>query len=128
MTALIDTNVFIWMDTNMARLSATDVGYFTNPNCTILLSVVSVWEVVIKAAIGKLTLSADLHQVIRDVQSRNVLRVLPVELSHTLTVRSLPPVHKDPFDRLLIAQALAENAVLLTADPVVRQYPVRTDW
>lgn len=128
MTAIIDTHVFIWMDTNMSRLSSTVVGYFNDPNCNIVLSVVSVWEVAIKTATGKLTLSADLDQVIKGVQRQNPLRILPVELAHTLEIRSLPPIHKDPFDRMLVAQAIAENAVLLTDDPLIRQYPLRTDW
>ena len=128
MTALIDTHVFVWMDTDMSRLSTTVLGYFADPNCTILLSVVSIWEVAIKTATGKLSLSADLDQVIQDIQSRNPLRILPIELPHALALRSLPPIHKDPFDRMLVAQALAEHAVLLTRDPLIRQYPIRTDW
>ncbi len=64
MTALIDTHVFVWMDTDSSRLSATAMGYFANPNCKILLSVVSVWEIIIKSAKRKLALSADIDQVI----------------------------------------------------------------
>ena len=128
MTALLDTHAFIWMDTDVSRLSPTAVGYFNDPGCTILLSVVSVREVAIKTATGKLALSADIDRVIRDIQNRNPLRLLPIELSHALAVRSLPQVHRDPFDRMLVAQAIVEGAVLLTADPLIRQYPVRADW
>lgn len=128
MKALIDTNAFIWMDTDMSRLSSAAVGYFNNPHCTIYLSVVSVWEVAIKSGNGKLTLSADIHQVILDIQKRNPLQILPVELPHSLAIRTLPKIHKDPFDRMLIAQAMTENAILLTSDKMIRKYPVRTDW
>ena len=128
MTALLDTHTFIWMDTDASRLSQTVVGYFTDPNCTILLSVASAWEIAIKTATGRLKLSGEIEQVIRDVQARNPLRLLPVELAHALALRTLPSIHKDPFDRMLVAQAIAENAVLLTSDPLVRRYPVRTDW
>lgn len=128
MIALLDTHTFIWMDTDVTRLSPTVIRYFNDPGCTILLSVVSVWEVVIKAGNGKLKLSSDINQVIRDIQSRNPLGLLPIELPHVIAYQALPRVHKDPFDRMLIAQAIAENAVLLTSDPLIRHYPVQTDW
>lgn len=128
MNVLIDTHAFIWMDTDMSRLSATAVGYFNDPNCEILLSIVSLWEVVIKSGTGKLKLSGDLERVVRDVQSRNPLRILPVELPHLRVLAGLPSIHKDPFDRMLVAQAIAENAIILTTDTDIRCYPVRTDW
>lgn len=128
MIALIDTHVFVWMDTDSSRLSSAAMGYFADPNCTILLSVVSIWEIIIKSAKGKLALSADIDQVIQDIQSRNPMCVLSVEAPHALEVRNLPTIHNDPFDRMLAAQALVEGAVLLTADPVFKQYPIQTDW
>ncbi|HEX4611043.1 MAG TPA: type II toxin-antitoxin system VapC family toxin [Urbifossiella sp.] len=128
MTALLDTHVFVWMDTDVSLISPAALRYFADPNCTILLSVVSVWEVAIKAGTGKLALSAPLGQVIQDIRQKNPLQILSVELSHALAVQSLPAIHRDPFDRMLVAQAIVENAVLLTADARVRQYPVQTDW
>ncbi|MBY0512672.1 MAG: type II toxin-antitoxin system VapC family toxin [Gemmataceae bacterium] len=125
---LIDTHVLLWLDSNAARLSQTAVGYLTNPSCRLLQSTASVWELAIKVSINKLVLRADLATIVADQTTRNPISLLPVAVDHALAVRSLPPIHKDPFDRMLVAQALAENAVLLTDDPVIRQYPVRTDW
>lgn len=128
MKVLLDTNVFIWMDTDMSRLSPAVLSYFNDPNCQIFLSVVSVWEIIIKVGIGKLALSGDVEQIIHDIQKRNPLLILPIEVPHAIEVRSLPPIHRDPFDRMLIAQARVENAVLLTSDPKLRQYSVQSDW
>ena len=128
MTALIDTHVFVWMDTDSAKLSPTAMRYFADPNCKIVLGVVSVWEVAIKSAKNKLALTGDLEKVLHDIQERNPLHILPLEVVHALEVRKLPAVHNDPFDRMLAAQALVENAVLSTADPIFKQYPIQSDW
>jgi PIN domain nuclease of toxin-antitoxin system len=128
LNALLDTQVFIWMDTDRSRLTPAVLGYFANPGCTMLLSVVSVWEMIIKTRTGKLTLRADVEQIVSDITRVNPLRVLPVSERHAYALGGLPPIHKDPFDRMLVAQAITEGAVLLTADPVIRRYPVRADW
>jgi PIN domain nuclease of toxin-antitoxin system len=86
-----------------------------------------VWEMVIKAQLGKLTLRLPLADIVRRQQG-NGLQVLPVTLAHALAVEGLPALHKDPFDRMLIAQANVEGAELVSADQVVRQYPVRVLW
>jgi PIN domain nuclease of toxin-antitoxin system len=91
------------------------------------LSVVSVWEIVIKAHLGKLTLRLPLPDIVARQQA-NGLRVLPATLAHSLAVEGLPPVHKDPFDRLLVAQAIVEAARLVSADAVFSHYPVQLLW
>ncbi len=91
------------------------------------LSVASVWEMVIKAQLGKLALRLPLAGIVTQQQA-NGLQVLPVTLAHALAVEGLPAIHKDPFDRMLIAQANVEGAELVSADQVVRQYPVRVFW
>jgi PIN domain nuclease of toxin-antitoxin system len=83
---------------------------------------------IIKTRTGKLTLRADVEQIVSDITRVNPLRVLPVSERHAYALGGLPPIHKDPFDRMLVAQAITEGAVLLTADPVIRRYPVRADW
>ncbi len=128
MKAILDTHTFIWMDTDPARLTRNVLAHFADPSCDIYLSTVSEWEVIIKVGSGKLTLSGDIHQVIRDIESRNPLKILPIQYDHTLAVRNLPPIHKDPFDRMLVAQAMVENAVLLSCDPHIRRYPVTVVW
>jgi PIN domain nuclease of toxin-antitoxin system len=128
LTAILDTHAFIWMDSDPGRVPATVIQYLNDPTCTVYLSVVNIWEIVIKVAIGKLVLRADIDMIVSDQLAQTPLQLLPVEYKHVLPVGSLPAIHKDPFDRLLIAQAIAENAVLLTDDPLIRQYPVQTDW
>lgn len=125
---LLDTHTFIWLDTDASKLSATVRGYLTNNTHLLLLSMASAWEMAIKVGTGKLILSDDLAQVVRDQISRNPIQLLPITLDHALAVRHLPSIHRDPFDRMLVAQAMALNAVILTKDPNIRQYPVRTDW
>ena len=98
-----------------------------DPANTVWLSVVSVWEIVIKAQLGKLNLRLPLPHIVTHQQA-NGLQVLPVTLPHVLAVEGLPPVHKDPFDRLLVAQAVVEGVELVSADPVFAQYPVRSLW
>lgn len=127
MTGLLDTQAFIWMDSHPARLSAAATVFVLDPANTLFVSVVSVWEIVIKNQTGKLPLSRPLEDILRDQQAKNI-RLLDVNLTHVLAVRGLPVVHKDPFDRLLAAQAVAEGAVLITADKVFQQYPVQVVW
>ncbi len=84
----------------------------------------SVWELVIKQQLGKLTLRLPLRQIVGQQQA-NGLQVLPVTLAHTLAVEGLPSSHKDPFDRILAAQAIVEGAEFVSADSIFAQYPVR---
>jgi len=128
MKILIDTHTLIWMDSDPRQLSPTAVACFNDPANEIWLSVVSVWEMVIKSALGKLTLSGDIHQVVQDIQAQNPLLLLDIRYPHALAVRGLPLIHKDPFDRLLVAQALVEGATILTRDKNIQQYPVPTLW
>jgi len=102
-----------------------------DPANLVLLSVVSVWEMQIKSRLGKLPLRVPLRVPLSQIvaqQQANGLRILAVTLEHVLAVASLPNVHKDPFDRLLVAQANVEGAELLTADAIFDKYPVRVWW
>ena len=127
MKLLLDTHAFIWWDSNPGQLSAPALAALRDPANEVWLSMASVWEMVIKAHLGKLTLRLPLADIVSQQQA-NGLRVLPVALAHALGVEGLPPIHKDPFDRILIAQTNAEGAELVSGDPVVRQYPVRVFW
>lgn len=93
-----------------------------------LLRVASVWEMQIKAQLGRLTLDAPLADVVRSQQDVNELEVVPVTLEHVLVLESLPAHHKDPFDRLLIAQAITEDAVLLSRDALFANYGIDVRW
>lgn len=128
MNVLLDTHTFLWPDSDAARLSATAVNYLTDPANRLLRSVASVWELTIKVEIGKLTLRTDLATIVAEQAQWNPIEVLPITLAHAIGVGGLPGVHKDPFDRLLVAQAITEGAVLLTAGAIFQQYPVQTAW
>jgi PIN domain nuclease of toxin-antitoxin system len=91
----------------------------------LLLSVASVWEMQIKIQLGKLKLSLPLKELVKNQQETNDLRVSPVALKHVLALDALPFHHKDPFDRLLIAQSIEEDLTLVTADPQFSAYSVK---
>lgn len=127
MNGILDTHTFIWWDSDADQLSDAARSFVLDPENTVLLSVVSVWEMVIKHALGKLHLQRPLEVIVQEQQD-NDIRILPIRLDHVLTVGNLIPIHNDPFDRLLVAQAIVEDAVLLTSDPLMARYPVRTIW
>jgi len=127
MRLLLDTHTFIWWDSDPGRLSGLALSALRDPANAVWLSVGSVWEMVIKAQLGKLALRLPLADIVAQQQA-NGLQILPIALAHVLAIEGLPPVHKDPFDRLLIAQAIVEGAELVSADPVFAQYPVRLLW
>ncbi len=127
MRALLDTHTFIWWDGEPSRLSPRVLALLQDPSCEVLLSVVSLWEMLIKSQLGKMTIRLPLAEIVAQ-QVDNGLTVLPVTIDHVLDLEGLPAVHKDPFDRLLIAQARVEGAVLLSVDQVFSQYPVPLIW
>lgn len=127
MKLLLDTHTFIWWDSDPSQLSTAALAALRDPANEAWLSVASVWEMVIKAYLGKLVLRLPLADIVAHQQA-NGLQILSVTLAHALAVEGLPAVHKDPFDRLLIAQTNVEGAELVTADQIVRQYPVRVLW
>src|SRR5213080_3737488 len=108
MKGILDTHTFIWWDSDPAKLSAAASSFLRDPTNFIYLSVVSVWEILIKVQLGKLALRTPLPAIVMQ-QLSNGLLILPVRLDHVLAVEALPPIHKDPFDRLLIAQDSTEN-------------------
>jgi len=125
---LLDTHTFIWFDADQSRLSARAAQLLADPANEVLLSVVGIWELVIKSQIGKLTLRDAVQQIVGEQVGKNAVRLLDVRADHVYAVATLPAAHKDPFDRLLAAQAIVEGAALVTADPVFGQYPVRVEW
>lgn len=128
MKLLLDTHTFIWLDSNPSRLSAQVRSLLQDPNNTLLLSVVSIWEMQIKTQIEKLQLSIPLAELVESQRRANMIEILPVSLSHVLALDQLPLHHKDPFDRLLIAQAKIENATLVSQDAILARYSVQLLW
>lgn len=127
MKLLLDTHTFIFWDSQPSKLSARALELLTNKDNLRLLSVVSLWEIQIKQQLGKLTLNKSLAEIII-IQKNNYIEILPITVAHILALNSLPMYHKDPFDRLLIAQANIENAVLISCDSVFANYSVKVEW
>jgi len=126
---LLDTHTFLWWSLDPEKLPASVSMLLSDPANRVVLSVVSCWEAQIKAGLGKLILGEPLRKIIERELIRNRWQVLPVTLVHTWKLESLPPLHRDPFDRLLVAQALVEDLILVTRDTLVTQYPdVKTFW
>ena len=127
MIGLLDTHAFIWWDSDPSKLSPRALAFLQNPSNTVLLSVASVWEMQVKHQLGKLTLRLPLPTIIAQQQAQGI-QILPVNLDHVLAIDHLPPVHKDPFDRILAAQSRVENAELVSNDAVFAHYPVNVLW
>lgn len=131
MKVLLDTHAFIWWDSEPTKLSAQARAACEDRTNVVLLSVATAWEMQIKLQLGKLDLRLPLAEVIASQQQTNdiqVLPVVPVALGHVLALQDLPAHHKDPFDRLLIAQANAEQAVLISHAPIFAHCPVKVLW
>jgi PIN domain nuclease of toxin-antitoxin system len=128
MKLLLDTHTFIWWDSEPAKLSTKVLALCQDQENTLILSVASVWEIQIKSQLGKIKLNLPLKELIVSQQKINNIVILPIALKHILSLEGLPSHHKDPFDRLLIAQANTEIAVLISCDSVFADYPVSLLW
>ncbi len=128
MKLLLDTHTFIWWDLEPGQLSPRGLSLCQNASNQMVLSVASVWEMQIKIQLGKLQFPKPLRQMIAEQQEANQMEILPVALEHVLALAGLPMLHKDPFDRLIIAQAKTEAITLLSRDPRMAAYPVAVDW
>jgi len=119
---LVDTHLIVWAAEEPERLSATARGCLADPDNELTFSVASLWEVAIKSALGRADFQID-ASVLRRGLVENAYTELPVTGDHACAVAILPPIHKDPFDRLLVVQATLEGMTLLTSDAVVARYP-----
>jgi PIN domain nuclease of toxin-antitoxin system len=128
MRFLLDTTIWLWSVGEVARLNQAAREVLTDPQHELYFSAASVWEIAIKTSIGRLQLSGSPQVVVPRETTRLGLRPLPVNYLHALAVYDLPLLHGDPFDRLLVAQALSEGLTLITADRELKQYPVKTLW
>ena len=129
MTVLIDTNVFLWSITGQqSKLSRTAFQALEDPYNTRWLSAVSLWEIAIKVGIGKLDLPGHGDFLRAHMALLRIDKVLPVEEAHALAHFGLPRHHRDPFDRMLIAQAQVEGLPFITNDRQIRKYPIQILW
>lgn len=124
MNLLLDTHVFLWFIMGSPNLSADARALIEDDANRKFISVASLWEIAIKSSIGKLTLSAPFDKLIPQQLSVNGFELLPIELAHLAAVTTLPFHHRDPFDRLLIAQATVEKMPIVTIDSAFEAYSV----
>jgi PIN domain nuclease of toxin-antitoxin system len=127
MKALLDTHAFLWAIAEEEKLSGRAQQIYTSSN-DLWLSVASVWEILIKVRIGKLLLPDPVGTYLTKELAKNRIEVLPIKLDHVLKTESLPLHHRDPFDRLLIAQSIEEGWPIITADPWFARYPIDVIW
>jgi PIN domain nuclease of toxin-antitoxin system len=122
MRILLDTHLLLWSLSAPRRLSAAARKLMDDPGHELCFSVISLWEVAVKRALGRSDFQVD-PQILRRVLLDNDYCELPLTGEHALTIAALPPLHKDPFDRILIAQALSDGIPFVTADKELFQYP-----
>jgi PIN domain nuclease of toxin-antitoxin system len=122
---LLDTHIFLWLQTAPERLGE-QLRLVEDERTVLFLSVASSWEIAVKYQLGKLPLPEPPQRYVPDRMRAIAARPLPIEHHHALAVATLPPLHRDPFDRLLVAQATLDDLTILTADSQVAQYPVST--
>ncbi len=128
MRLLLDTQTFLWSISAPERLRARARRAIESGANEVFVSAASAWEIAIKTRLGRLSLPEDPQRFVTEQMEQNAFQPLPVQIRHALKVIDLPDVHRDPFDRLLVAQAMVEELVLVTNDPQVRRYPVRVVW
>jgi PIN domain nuclease of toxin-antitoxin system len=125
---LLDSCTFLWIVADNPLLSATARAMFRDPANETFLSVVSAWEIAVKNALGQMPLPEPADSYVPAFRKRELIEPLPLSEEMVLQVVRLPAIHRDPFDRLLICQAIAEGMTILTPDERIRQYPIRTIW
>lgn len=128
MKLLLDTHTFLWFVLNQAELSSTARNLIINPSNDIFLSPASYWEIAIKISIGKYQLPGPYDLWMNDQLLTNTIEVLSITIAHTAAIINLPFHHKDPFDRLLIAQSIAENIPIISTDRIFDSYAVNRIW
>jgi PIN domain nuclease of toxin-antitoxin system len=125
---LLDTHTFLWFVWGDPRISLTARRLIEDVKNVKFISLVTPWEIAIKSAIGKFKLGIPVEAFIQREITQGGILLLPIKLSHVTRVATLPLHHRDPFDRLLIAQAIVENVPILSADPAFDVYPVTRLW
>lgn len=128
MKLILDTHAFLWWAGEPERLSARVVEACEDRGNDLLLSVISILEIRLKLDAGKLEIDLPLEDMVRAHERADRLTLLPVLASHVYAMRELPRIHRDPFDRLLVAQVVVEEASIATSDEEVGRYPVKVFW
>ena len=127
MRLLLDTHTFLWFIDDSPQLSQQGKALLEADN-QLWLSIASLWEITIKLRLGKLTVGMPIEVLMTEHLTRNAIDILPITVAHLIALSTLPLHHRDPFDRLLIVQAMVEQAHLVSADPAFDAYPVQRVW
>ena len=128
MKILLDTCTFLWIGIDAPELSDTARAQFLDENNEVYLSAVSAWEIAVKHTLGRLHLPDPLERYIATRREQHGIAPLPLDEAATLQLPKLPDWHRDPFDRMLICQAIAGTMAILTPDPQIARYPIKTIW
>lgn len=128
MKILLDTCTFLWLINDAQELSESAKNLFQDTNNPIFLSSVSVWEIVVKNQLGKLPLPEAPEQFIYESCEKHLIENIPLNNEAIFHLTNLPNYHRDPFDRMLVCQAIEHDLTLLTSDKLITQYPVKTAW
>lgn len=128
MKVLLDTHAFLWLVTGDVRLTENARQTFLNTEKSLFFSAASLWEICIKKSLGKISLRNGWFQTIQEEMEINTIQWLPIEMTHCAEVAELPFHHRDPFDRMLIAQAIVEDMQLLSRDRRLSDYAVELIW
>jgi PIN domain nuclease of toxin-antitoxin system len=125
MRAILDSHVFLWAITDDERLTQAHRDIFLDDEAELYLSIASLWEILIKCGIGKLGLPKPAAKYLSKQLEKNRIGVLGIQLHHLARLEDLPPLHRDPFDRMIAAQAIAEKMPVLTVDEQLSAYGVQ---
>lgn len=128
MRCILDTHAFLWFVLDDPQLSSKALGVISDLNNVLLLSPASYWEIAIKVSLGKYEIPGSFQDWLEKQLSINGFEILPIQVSHAAKVTTLPFYHRDPFDRLLIAQSLVENIPIISTDGKFDQYSVARLW
>jgi len=127
MDLLLDTHVLIWFLNGDKKLSQKAKKLIEDPNNSKIVSIASIWEIAIKLSLGKFKFKNGFKNFLELIEE-NGFETLPISFEHTMIVSSLEFLHRDPFDRILIAQSKFENLILITKDENIKQYKIEISW
>ena len=128
MNLLLDTCTFLWVLNGAPELSSRAAGLVRDPGNDVLFSSASAWEIAIKHSLGHLRLPERPERYVSEERAARGIAALGIDEESALHVARLPALHRDPFDRMLVAQAIVHGLSILTPDPLITQYPIRTLW
>jgi PIN domain nuclease of toxin-antitoxin system len=125
---LLDTHAFLWWIADDQRLSPRAAALIGDGSNEVIVSAASAWEIVVKSRLGRVEVPTPLDRFLTAQLEANAFIPLPIQMRHALGLEALPDLHRDPFDRILVAQAVAEDLTLVSRDRVLSAYPVPVEW